>query len=158
MINMTTMTGMAGFGLIIGLWNNIKLWFSKIISLFIVTFEIDGYSLDKGMSMYLIENFKPSPLGKRNFIGLTEFVQPLKRNQIVVFEKIPYEKTLWMSKKEKFKWIWVVNNGKSKTISFLRCFYNKRDFIIKCTDQYNNKLMNEDNDWKTYNRFFCQES
>jgi len=146
--------GMAGIGLIVGLWNNIKLWASKVISLFIITVDIDDYNLSRSLAIHIVENYKCSLLGKKRYRSMTEYVKPIKRTQMVSFEMIPHEKTLWWEKEKFYKFMFVSKQDSNISISFFRWTYNTSKLIEYVTKQHNSELIDTTNDWRSNNRFY----
>ncbi len=149
--------GFAGIGLIgivIGLWNNIKVWISKITSLVLVRIEVKGYAPTIAISKYLIEHYKYSPLGKKEFFGRTEYVRPNNRNQLVMFEEIPSENTLWWKKDSKRKILWVSKQENQIKLAFLRWDHKSHSLLTTCSDHYNDYLINDEKNWRDDDRFY----
>ena len=82
--------GAAIVGVVVGFWSYIKLYASKIFSLFVVRIEFNRQT-GVAFAILLNKKFKCSPLGKKLYTGYHEYVRPNKRNQIVAFEEIPID-------------------------------------------------------------------
>ena len=48
----TLFGGAAIIGILVGVWNYIKLYFSKIVSIFIVVYEVDDVELSVALAIY----------------------------------------------------------------------------------------------------------
>jgi len=103
--------GAAIIGVVAGFWNYIKVYLSKIYSLFVVRVSVSG-SASTAIAMLLSKQFKCSPLGSKNYYGESEYVRPIKKNQLVGFENIPDEPTIWWRGKKAFDCKW--RNSQSK--------------------------------------------
>ena len=145
--------GVAIFGVIAGFWNKIRLYISKVTSLFIIRIDVKG-QLATAVEMLLVKEFKCSPLGKKIYRGDNEYVRPLCRNQLVAFEKIPTESTIWWRGKKPL----VLGRDEERgsiTITFVRWVYNRNKFLQEAVDKFNERK--ELKNWKKGDRFFIRK-
>ena len=143
--------GIAGIGLIAVFWENVKLWGSKLTSTMIVSEEVNGFNAVMAVKMLLMSEFKCSPLGKKWYGGLTEFVRPVGRSQLVVMERVPTEPTLWW---RGGKVVLVSSKDEFMSISFIRGMFGKDDLLIEAVTKYN--AQNHEKNWRSGDRFFIR--
>lgn len=127
-------------------WDYVKLYLSKIYSLFFVRLYLDSDDLHKAIIIWAINNTKCSRLTIRNFFGITDFVKPINKNQHIVYESLPNESTIFWYKKKP-----LIISG--KTITFLRWTFNAEKLIKEIIDFYN--ATQGDN--KKDNRFYIRK-
>jgi hypothetical protein len=132
-------------------WDYVKVYLSKVYSLFFVRVSLgDSDELKKAVVCWLIKNSKQSRFTIPTFTTMTDFVKPLSKNQTVGYE-IPCtaEPTVY----------WVGNKPlvfSYSQITFLRGMFNPRIFIKEALDYYNSMQgdsLNDDNN----NRFFIRK-
>ena len=141
----------AGGGAIAMLWGNLKLYFSKIVGLLIITVDYDD-QLAMAMGTLLNKEFKCSRIGKKKYGGWNEYVRPIERNQLVVYERIPHEPTIWW---KGWRPLLVSNDGQSLTLTFIRGIYNVNSLAIETVDKFN--AMHSTQDWRKGDRFFVRK-
>jgi len=141
----------AGGGAVAMLWGNLKLYFSKIVSLFLITVTYDD-QLGMAMGTLLNKEFKCSRLGKKNYGGWNEYVRPIERNQLVVYERIPQEPTIWW---RGWRPILIAYDGSTITATFLRGIFNTNILAIEIVDKFNG--MHSTQDWRQGDRFFVRK-
>ena len=88
------LAGGAVFGGAIAAWGQIKTYLLKAYGLFVIRFDVK-YDIAHAMRQLLWSEFSCSPLGKKSYVGSNEYVRPIQRNQVVGFEKVPNEPTIW---------------------------------------------------------------
>jgi len=143
--------GGAAIGIITVFWNYIKLIFNKCLNIFIVQMDIKNYNMKFAVKYYLINHFTCSPIGKKNYMGVNEYIRPLKRNALVGLESIPEQPTLWR-KNKKFMLISMDEQSGGISISFIRGTFSSKQFIIDAVDEFNRSggLHNEENERRFY--------
>jgi hypothetical protein len=131
---------------LVGCWNYIKLYLSKIYSLFFVRLKIDE-DLSTGMLLYLIKNAKCSKLTIRGFRSKTDYVKSQKKNKTIAYEHLSEEPTIY--------WLgWIPFIISYTNITFLRFTYNPETFIKNIVDCYNETLSGNTVDNRFYIRNF----
>ena len=147
----TLFGGAAIMGILVGFWKYIKVYLSKIYSIFIVRVQVRPGQSRKAVAMYLSKFFKCSPFGSKIYSGNNKYVRPVKQNQLVVFEWIPVEPTIWWKGKRPL----IVSGGDILILTFIRWTFN-RDKLLQDAADYFNKDKNCKN-WKTGDRFFVRK-
>jgi SpoVK/Ycf46/Vps4 family AAA+-type ATPase len=153
MPEMTTLLAGTGIaGIFVACWDKIKLYASKIASIFFVKVEIYGYNSVFAMKVLINEEFNISPLRKLTFRGVNEYVRPAKRNQLVCFERLPSEPTVfWRDKKP----LVVSAGGEGVSVSFVRGMYKADELMKEAMDKFNQGK--EEKDWKSVDKFFVRK-
>ncbi len=143
--------GAAIFGVIIGFWSYVKMYLFKFYSLFVIKIILtDQVSI--AMTTYLQAEFKCSPIGGKNYTGYNDYIRPLNRNQLVAFENIPSEPTIWWKNKKPL----IVSGDQYKIIlTFIRGTYNRDELIQNAVDYFNKDKNNKN--WKESDRFFISK-
>lgn len=127
-------------------WDYVKMYLSKIYGLFVVRIEVTDNELKQALVVWSFKKLKRFKISVRNFIGWTDFVKPLGKNQFVAFEGPSNEPTIcWQGKKP----ILVSTNS----ISFLRWTFNVEKIMKEVVDEYNNSM----GDGTKENRFFIRK-
>jgi hypothetical protein len=140
--------GMAGIGIIVGMWGKIKLYASKIFSLLVIKVETDSYTVTEAFKILLMTEFKCSPLGTKKYGGEHEYVRPIGRNQLVSMEIIPKEPTVWWRGR---KPLIVSVDGHCLTMTFIRGVYKRDDLFVEAENKFNEEKHLKD--WRSGDRF-----
>jgi hypothetical protein len=140
--------GAAILGLVGTSWGHIKTFFSKCYSLIFVQIAIKGQT-KRAMQMLLQNEFKSSPLGIKNFYGRNEYVRTINRNQMVAYEMVPNEPTIWW---RGYRPMIIGQQKGGFKVTFLRGVYDK-DEIVKEAVGYFNEFQKSDDDWTDGDRF-----
>ena len=128
--------GAAALGIVVALWEKIKeLWY-KIYSLVIITMKVEGPA-GYAMSMYLVQNFKRSKLGDREYSGYNEYVRPARRNQLVALKRISSNAMLWWRGKRALS---VTRSWETLTIKFIRWTFDSEELMRAAVDFFNNDM------------------
>ena len=143
------LVGGAVGGMILGLWGQIRVVALKVAGLFVVRMSVRGGSIQEAVARLLMSEFKCSPVGMKDFSGITEYVRPEKRNLLVAMEKIPLEPTIWWR-----GWRPLIVNGDTMAITFIRGIWNCDDLLIEAVKKFNDA--NDGDDWKRNDRFFVR--
>ena len=146
----TIVTGAAGIGIVAALWNRIKIYGSKLYSLCFIKTEIKDFQIACAVRMLLTHEFKCSTIGTKQYNSNSEFVRPLKRNQLVGYEMIPSEPTIWW---RNYKFI-IVSAAENFAITFIRGMYKKDELIIEAINYFNQ--FKSSKDWRLGDRFFIR--
>lgn len=143
--------GGALIGGIIAAWGQIKIYLLKIYGLFIVRVQIHGQA-SYAFKQLLWNEFSCSPLGEKVYYGGNEYVRPISRTQLVMFENLPKEPTVWWRKKR----FMIVSgtDGDLIKISFIRFMFNRDSLLVEAGKKFNNRSNN--GDWKKCDRFFIR--
>jgi hypothetical protein len=142
-------TGIAGIA--IAFWDQVKLYGSKIVSIFIIRSEIFGHNTIFAMKVLINEEFKVSKLRKRTYRGTNEYIRSIKRNQLVCFERIPSEQTVfWRNKRP----IVVSGGGEGIVVSFIRGMYDADKLIEEAMEKFN--ASKQAKDWRSKDNFFVK--
>lgn len=137
-------SGAALLGVLAASWTRIKLLSWRIFNLLIARARLDGYA-EHALCYYLWTEAKRTPFGEKRISGVSEFVQPLDRYQMIGFEKIGRDPQIfWLG----WKPIVVSNNvqaldGGGNTsfeldVSFIRGTFDLDELVIKAFDVFNN--------------------
>lgn len=143
--------GAAILGAIAGFWNYIKIYLSKIRSLFIVSIDIN-YQLSSAVKMLLQNEFKCSPLGNKNYYGFNEYVRPKQRNQLICVETIPKEPTMWRRGK---RFLFVSEENSDIKLTFIRGVFKRDEILKEAVDKFNDAQI--DSNWRNTDRFFVRK-
>lgn len=152
MIETKTMFGGAAVvGILAAGWDKLKLYLSKLYSLIFVCIQTEG-SLSLALTELLMKEFKCSPVGKKKYSGINEYVRPIERAQLVGFEQIPEEPTIWW---RGFRPI-VVKGGDNPyarmELTFIRGVYVRDVLLVEAINKFNKK--NSEKNWKKTDRFY----
>jgi len=129
--------GMTIGAIVLGAWERVKLYFSKAWSLLFISARFgqnDGSALATAFHQLLMAEFKCSRIGIKNFIAVNEYVRPLKKGQLVAFETIPNQPTVWW---RGFRPLVVTNLGEVIDVSFLRWTYDLDGLVCEAMDKFN---------------------
>lgn len=136
MIDPTTLLGGGAIiAAVYACWDYIKIYLSKIYSLFFVRLSFDDENIKQAAISWVLSNSKPSKITIRNFIGFTDFVKPISKNQLIAYEIPSTEPTIYWYNKKPFI---VGSNGGS--ITFFRWTFNTVEFVNNIMIHYNNSL------------------
>lgn len=91
----TILGGGAALGVVVGFWGQIKNYALKIYGLFVVRAKVQGHQATAALSSLLRDEFKASKITKKLYRGSTEYVRPHKRNELVAYEMLPSEPTVF---------------------------------------------------------------
>lgn len=137
----------AGFGSLTMLWSNVKGFFIRLESIFIVKAELSGYSSDDFMD-YCWRHFKPSPLGVRKFASMDMFIRSKNRFGRVIHEGTGQNITFWQGWRPLFVSM-QMDNGKNNSgatiVSFLRGSFELEKLLIEANRFYD-QHKHENND------------
>lgn len=137
-MNLTTLIGGGAIaGLIAGFWEPIKGYLMKVVSLLIVTVDLDNRECSNAVSVWVLNNCKPSPFRGWRIQMQNEYVQPVMRNQFVGFRCVPNLNTLWIWNRAPIWTTMSVYDGSKLT--FIRGTLNPDKMIREIVDTYNKK-------------------
>lgn len=138
------------FGGVIALWAQIKVYLLKIYGLFVVRMIIQDQAAYAFKRLLWLE-FNCSPLGAKIFYRCNEYVRPVQRNQVVAFEKIPKEPTIWWRNR---KPLIVSIDEDGVSVTFIRFMFDNKKLIIESINKFNKVANNCD--WRNDDRFFIR--
>jgi hypothetical protein len=115
--------GGAAIGAAAGFLSQIRMILGKIAGLFIVRVEIQSYQLNESFKRMLVSEFKCSPLGKKKYVGGTEYVRPEQRNMLIALEEIPEEPTVWW---RGYRPLVISCSGGDLALTFVRGIYSPK--------------------------------
>src|SRR6185369_8957851 len=119
----TLVGGGAVVGILIAAWDYVKVYLSKIYSLFFVRITLNDHSR-KALLIWLTYNCKRARLTNRAFGAFTNFVKPINKNQMILYEDISTEPTIYRKGKIPF-----IVSGSGKSVTFLRWTMNTEKFL-----------------------------
>jgi hypothetical protein len=135
-------------------WAQVKQVFVYISSLLFVTMSLshNGHA-SKVMGFYLTSNkFKPSPMGKRQYSLMKEYVRPLSANQVVAF--LSFSGTVPMLLFHSWKPLWLSSSQGEIQITFLRWTFEREKFLLDAVNAFNQSQNLKANSSSEYrNRF-----
>lgn len=129
-----------------GAWNYIRMYLTKIYSLFFVRISIEEKELELAINLWAMTKTKASKLTIRNFNGTTDFVKPIGKNQYVAYETLSKEPTVYWYKRKP-----LIISGNN--ITFIRGTFNVNILIKDIVDNFN--ATKGDN--KDENRFYIRK-
>jgi hypothetical protein len=138
------MGGAAVFGIIATGWAKIVAVWRKILSLVIVTVNLEN-AMGASVCAYCWKNYKRSPFGERRYGSAMTWVRPMKKNQFVAFEEFGRDSVIfWKGFRPLFvgKTSW---DGGTKemapdgpvSVSFIRGTWKIDDFLLEALEYYN---------------------
>jgi len=144
--------GIAGVGILGALWNQLGIYWSKLVGLFFVQLELSGPA-SRALFMFLINKCRCTRWGRIELISCDEYVRPLRRNQVIATELIPTEPTVWFYGKLPF--IVARPNPACIKLTMIRFVCNYRDFLTNAITIYN-EYNNNKTTSITSDRFFIR--
>jgi len=129
--------GMTAGAVLLAMWDKVRMYLSKIWSLLFISATLgksDGHALAQAFRRLLIREFKCSGIGSKNFVAMTEFVRPLKKGQLVAFETVPNQPTIWW---RKWRPLMVSELGDGLEVTFLRWTYKLDDLVFEAAEKFN---------------------
>jgi len=143
----TLIGGGAIMAVVVACWDYLKLYLSKIYSLFFIRISLDSDDLRKALVSWSMNKTIQSRLTIRNFTSLSDFVKPLSKTQSIAYETPSPESTVhWLGKKP-------LIISESRTITFFRWTFNANQLVKEIMDYYNS--IQGDNQQE--NRFFIRK-
>lgn len=119
---------------IIALWSQFQGWVVRFYSLFVVSFDCDGYAR-KALTMYCFDNMKNVKLGKKSFQAIHVYIRPKKDHGLALLEMtsegmtfIYNGKPLFLSKPK--------NNSGDLHVSFIRGTFKPERLLQDAIDYY----------------------
>jgi hypothetical protein len=147
MIEPTTLIGGGALiAILYGGWEYVKMYLSKIYGLFVVRINVDDEVLRNAIVVWSFKNLKRMNISIRNFVGWTDFIKPLGKNQLVAFESPSKEPTICLYGK-----IPIIISTNSLT--FFRWTLNVEKIMKEIVDEYNNSM----GDSCKENRFYIRK-
>jgi len=147
-ITSTTIFGSAGlFALITALWDQIKLYWSKIWGLAFVKMYLPGNA--EVIQRLLVNEFKKSPFDEKWFFVRSEYVRPRQKNELVGFESPSKLPTIWWRNRRP-----LIVSEEGRNLTFLRGTYDAHELLVEALDKYNNERSNKH--YKECDRFFIR--
>ena len=151
--------GAAAVGFLGAFWAKIKMVFSRIISLFIVSVEVNN-KVATAVSIYCWENMKRSPFGNRCYSSDNDYIRPLKRYQHFAYEYFGKDPVLFW---KKFRPLLLGcgggegnneprNNG--LTFTFIRGTWKIDALLTEALDVFNSRCSNVEDEKKTRHKRF----
>jgi hypothetical protein len=149
--------GVAGLSLaavIAAGWGMVKTVLSKVVSLAVVRVKVH-YPVSRKIATYLYRHFRRSPWGLLTYDGATEFVRPVRRYQMVGFERAGREPMIFWRRWRPILLSLMpgnmtggVSEGETVTLSALRGTFDLEALIIAALDESNaaGEAANEDGD------------
>jgi len=142
MLDPKILMGTAGFAALATFWGQIKGFFNRFRSLFIVNVQVTGYSLTCAMSAYLWKHFTCSRFGVKSYSGDRKYVRPHSAYEMVAFENMKGSLTFY----DGWKPLYVNKEDESLSFSYFRGLFSIEDLILKATAEYNKLEKNKEND------------
>ena len=151
--------GGAALTLLASGWNYVRNFWAQISSRLIVTVEIAGFQ-SEAIQLLLRENFEPSRLGPREYVGWLLHVRKRRRTQLVAMETIGSSgRIYWLG----WKAIWVVKSNNTSTeveegvtsrdwntnalkLLFVRGTFDPDALILEAAEHFNQKVASFDED------------
>ena len=117
---------------IISTWSYIKMYMVKVLELFVVTINLNGYSTSLAES-YVRNNFKQSKICQYSVLGTNEYVNKLKRSKPILSWSTSKNSITFYRKGCRFLILKSTSEDKgsnqSLSISFLRFTFNVLDLL-----------------------------
>ncbi len=138
--------GGAMIGILGACWEHIKVVFSKVYSLFIVTVKLDGNEIQRAVALYCWNNLWRSPYGERCYGSYHLYARRYERYVNVVNEKIGNDPIIFWSKWRPLL-LGSINAEQEDTentgcLTFIRGTWNADDLLFEAMELYNKKVSN----------------
>jgi len=144
--------GSAGlFALVTALWDQIKLYWSKVWGLIFV--KVHLHSDNSGLAAInrlFINEFKRTSFDCKTFSIYTEYVRPRQKNQLIAVQVIDKAPSLWWRNKRPI----IISEG-GIDLTFIRGMYNAEELLIEALEKYNAER--SDKDYKANDNFFIRK-
>lgn len=144
----TLLGGGAALAGIYAAWGYIKVYLSKIYSLFFVRISLTDQDLQNAIIVWAMLQTKPSKFTIRHFIGSIDFIKPKQKNQVIAYEILSPEPTIYWYKKKP-----LIISGSN--ITFFRWSFNTEELVKEIISFYNDSqgdTRKDDN-----NRFYIRK-
>lgn len=152
-MNFTTLfAGSAAFGILIAIWDHVKLYWSKFINLFIVTIEFNEYSIKESAASYFNLHYTRSRTSKINVVERNAFVNTLKKYATVLFYHSPEEPTIYFKGWKPIS-VCLVEEPKMSTISFIRWTFDPVEILTEIQKNLNKMDLQEENGDSSIQKF-----
>jgi hypothetical protein len=139
--------GAAIFGVIASGWQYVKMVFTKISSIIIISAEIQG-DLSESLSLYFWRKCRRSPFGRRDYRSFDVYIRKNQRRGAVAVEEIGKDPIIFWKGLRPI--LFGKTNGKengpdtSTTVTFIRGMWNADALLFEATTLYN-AYMTENN-------------
>jgi len=139
--------GAAAVGFLGAFWSKIKMIFSRIISLFIVSVKVNNKAAT-AVAIYCWENMKRSPFGNRCYSSKNDYIRPLKRYQHFAYEYFGKDPVLFW---QGWRVLLLGYDGgegdnapreDSLTFTFIRGTWDIDALLVKALDVFNERCSN----------------
>ncbi|KKM20288.1 hypothetical protein LCGC14_1647000, partial [marine sediment metagenome] len=129
--------GFAGFAIIAAFWNQVKGFFTRFKSIFIITVNID-YRANDIIIRYFWKHFRRGILDIKTYKSENIFVRPKKSYEMVAFEDVGESLTFFKGWKPIFVLKGKDNNQSSISLSFVRGTFNIEELLLDAIKEFNN--------------------
>jgi hypothetical protein len=144
--------GFAGFAVVTAFWNQIKGFFTRFKSVFIVTVNID-YRANDVIIRYFWKHFRRGILDIKTYKSENMFVRPKKSYEMVGFEDIGQSLTFFQGWRPIFVSRDKDNNRSAISLSFIRGTFNIEKLLLNALREFNN-FEKDNSDTRYYIRRF----
>lgn len=133
---------LAGAGVLVGCWGQVKSFFINLYHLFVVEIELSGKAVSM-MSVYISCKGKPILKGTPAYDTHFDYIKSEQKKKVVVVEQVSRTQSIFLLN----KWpIFLTRTSKEEydhkiKVSFLRYTFKTEDLLIKAYDFYYEKLL-----------------
>lgn len=151
--------GAAAVGFIGAFWSKIKMLFSRIISLFIVSVKVHNKA-STAVAIYCWENMRRSPFGNRCYSSKNDYIRPLKRYQHFAYEYFGKDPVLFWQGWRVLLLGYDGSEGSnaprddSLTFTFIRGTWDVDNLISKALDVFNARCSSLNDEEENHNKRF----
>jgi len=129
--------GAAGIGLIAAFWQKTKEWIGKVFHLLFEQSTIHDHNIITAVALNLTKNYKYIKLTKREFVGIWEYIRPIKTFACIAIETPSSEATLWYNTSLKhYIYLALGATTESMTITYLKGTFNIETFLKDSLDLF----------------------
>lgn len=125
--------GTASLGVLAGGFNNIKAQLHRFYSLFVVTVTVED-AVGYAVTIWLQHNLECTRLADINIGGMTDYVRPLKRNQLIALKMVPNTESLWW---RGWRPLWCTREWHQFKLRYIRGTFDYRKIIADSLAYFN---------------------
>jgi len=158
----TILGGGLAIGFLTSIWSKIKIYLTKIYSLFFIRMSIKDEMLRGGFIGLLNKEFKQTKITTLNFFSMNIFVKAKDCREIVAIRDLPQEPTIWWKNKKPIIISMTSNGGnessyepkssgsgsgdKKMSLTFIRGTFDPVELVKKATKIANELNRHEENE------------
>lgn len=142
----TVVGGGAIAGILYACWNHIKIYLMKIYNLFFITINFNDEQIKLASVYWILKNCKQLSKADKHLVVNNNFIKPINKNGMVVYETLPTSPSIYFYKKIPFL-------ASCNNFTFLRFTVNPYTVLESMVHEFNLK----DNSKKSVDRFYIRK-